>query len=168
MINNVWSIANMTTTSTACNDRQCLGVANLTTISSVAMATSVWCSQSDNNQHSVQWSPVFGLANLTTISTSWNDHPMLVIANLTTISANHAMITSVWPSQSDNYQRRLQWSPMFGLANLTTISAACNDHPCLVYSQSDNYQRSVQWSPMFGLANMTTISAACNDRPCLV
>ena len=107
----------------------------LTTISTLsaqrAMINHVWSSQSDNYQRSVQWSPMFGLPNLTTISAACNDHPCLVYP-IWQLSAQRAMITHVWSSQYDNYQRSMQWSPMFGLANLITSSAACNDHPCLI------------------------------------
>ena len=149
------------------------------------MITNDWSIQSDNYQRSMQWSPIFCVANLTTISATCNDHQWLVYP-IWQLSAHHAMLTNVWSIHSDNYQRNMQWSPIFGVANLTTISASCNDHQCLVYplwqlsaqhamitnvscSQSGSHQHSsVQWSPMFGLSHLTTISAACNDHQYLV
>ena len=123
------------------------------------MITNDWSIQSDNYQRSMQWAPIFGVANLTTISATCNDHQWLVYP-IWQLSAHHAMITNVWSIHSDNYQRNMQWSPIFGVANL--ITNVWSNH-------SDNNQRSMQWSPMFRVANQAAINtAACNDHQCLV
>ena len=177
------------------------------------MITNIWCSQSDNYQRIMQWSPICGVANLTTISTCSVQRSSCVwpIPNLTTILAQRAMITNDWSSQSDNYTRTAsndhQWlaNPLWQISaqhamiahiiwcsqsyicgaaqramitnvwyidNLTTIQHCIPaQHAMLTNiwcSQSDNYQRNMQWSPIFGVANLTTISATGNDHQYLV